>query len=110
VWFRADPRAHKRLIMLATALILVAAYNRMWGDAIYQVMGDDFWGTLVRNCIGPDLLILALVAYDLATRRRIHPVLLIAVPPILLLQFVSAAIYHSDWWPGTARALAGVPG
>src|SRR4029078_13017699 len=55
VWFRNDARTHKRLMMVATALILVAAFNRMWGNAIYEVMGDDYFGTLVRNVIGPDL-------------------------------------------------------
>jgi uncharacterized membrane protein YozB (DUF420 family) len=108
VWFRRDARTHKRLMMVATALILVAAFNRMWGNAIYQVMGDDYFGTLVRNVIGPDLIIAALVGYDLATRRRVHPALMVAVPAILAAQMAAAAIYHSSWWPGVARALVGL--
>jgi uncharacterized membrane protein len=108
VWFRGDPRTHKRLMMVATALILVAAFNRMWGDAIYQIMGDGYFGTLVRNVIGPDLIIAALVGYDLATRRRIHPALAIAAPLIVLAQLAAAAIYHSAWWPGVVRTLVGI--
>lgn len=108
VWYRGDPRTHKRLMMVATALILVAAFNRMWGNAIYQVMGDDYAGTLVRNVIGPDLIIAVLVGYDLATRRRIHPALLLAAPPIVAAQLAAAAIYHSGWWPGVARTLVGI--
>jgi len=110
IWFRANTTAHKRLIMLGTSLILVAAFNRWWGEGIYEMMGDEYWGTLVRNCIGPDLMIAVLLLYDLVTRCRVHPALAIAVPPILAAQFAEAAIYHSDWWPGVARTLAGVPG
>jgi hypothetical protein len=108
VRFRSDPSTHKRLMMVATALILVAAFNRWWGDAIYQIMGDAYWGTLVRNVIGPDLLIAALAGYDMATRKRVHPALLIAIPPILAVQLAAAAIYHSNWWPGTVRMLTGL--
>jgi hypothetical protein len=108
VWFRADPPTHKRLMMVATALILVAAFNRMWGSAIYELMGDEYLGTLVRNVIGPDLIIAALVGYDLFTRRRIHPALLVAAPLIVLAQLVAAAIYHSNWWPDVVRTLVGI--
>jgi hypothetical protein len=108
VWFRSDPRTHKRLMMVATALILVAAFNRMWGNAIYELMGDDYLGTLVRNVIGPDLIIAALVGYDLVTRRRIHPALVVAAPLIVVAQLAAAAIYHSSWWPGVARTLVGI--
>jgi len=108
VWFRKDARTHKRLMMVATALLLVAAFNRWWGDAIYEVMGDDYFGTLVRNAIGPDLIIAALVGYDLVTRRRIHPALMIAAPSILAAQLVATALYHSAWWPGVVRTLVGL--
>jgi uncharacterized membrane protein YozB (DUF420 family) len=108
VWFRNDARTHKRLMMVATALLLVAAFNRWWGNAIYQVMGDDYFGTLVRNVIGPDLIIAALVGYDLVTRRRIHPALTIAAPLIVAAQLAAAAVYHSTWWPGVVRTLVGL--
>jgi hypothetical protein len=108
VWFRNDARTHKRLMMVATALILVAAFNRMWGNAIYDVMGDEYLGTLVRNVIGPDLIIAALVGYDLLTRRRIHSALAVAAPLIVLAQLAAAAIYHSDWWPGVVRTLVAI--
>ena len=62
----------------------------------------------MRNVIGPDLIIAALVGYDLATRRRIHPALAIAAPLIVLAQLAAAAIYHSAWWPGVVRTLVGI--
>lgn len=108
VWLRADARAHKRLMMVATALILVAAFNRWWGNAIYEIMGDAYFGTLVRNVIGTDLIIASLIGYDLVTRRRIHPTLMIAASLVVAAQLAAAGIYHSDWWPGVARTLVGL--
>jgi hypothetical protein len=110
VLLRADSPAHKRLMLLATALILEAAYNRWWGDPIYQALGDGYFGTLVRNCAGPDLLIAGLIAYDLATRRHVHRALTIAAPLVLIGQLAATAAYHSEWWPPLVRAMAGVPG
>jgi hypothetical protein len=108
IWFRADPRAFKRLMMVATALILVAAFNRWWGDAIYEALGDAYFGTLVRNAIGPDLMIAGLAGYDLVTRGRIHPAIMIAAPLIVIGQLAATALYHSEWWPGIAWALVGL--
>jgi uncharacterized membrane protein YozB (DUF420 family) len=108
VRFRSNPTAHKRLMMVATALILIAPFLRWWGNAIYEVMGDDYLGTLVRNVIGPDLIIAAIVTYDLVTRRRVHPVLLVAVPLIIAAQLAAAAVYHASWWPGVVRSLVGL--
>jgi hypothetical protein len=95
-------------MMVATALILVAAFNRWWGDAIYEALGDAYFGTLVRNAIGPDLMIAGLAGYDLVTRGRIHPAIMIAAPLIVIGQLAATALYHSEWWPGIAWALVGL--
>jgi hypothetical protein len=108
VWWRADAAAHKRLIMLATALVLIAAYTRWWGGAIGTVLGDTFFGTLVVNAIGPDLIIAAMIAYDLATRGRVHRVLAIGAPLVVAGQIAQTFAYHSDWWPRLVRWLIGI--
>ena len=105
---RADASAHKRLILLATSIILVAAYNRWWGEALYERFGDGFWGMIVHNFAGPDLLILLAMLYDLATRRRIHRAYLIAAPLILAGELAASAIYHSAFWPGVVKTLVGL--
>jgi hypothetical protein len=105
---RRDAAAHKRLMLLGTSAALVAAYNRWWGEGLYKLYGDGFWGMIVHNYAGPDLLMLILMAYDLATRRRVHRVYLVGVPLILASQIAASAIYHSAAWPGVARALLGL--
>jgi uncharacterized membrane protein len=105
---RGDAAAHKRLILLATSIILVAAYNRWWGEALYERFGDGFWGMIVHNFAGPDLLILIAMLYDLLTRGRVHRVYLIAAPAILAAELAASVIYHSAFWPGVVRSLVGL--
>lgn len=105
---RGNAAAHKRLIVLATSIILVAAYNRWWGEPLYEMFGDGFWGMIVHNFAGPNLLILLAMLYDLVTRRRIHPVYLIAAPLILAAELAASAVYHSAFWPGLVRTLVGL--
>jgi hypothetical protein len=108
VWLRRDPPAHKRLMLLATSAVLVAAYNRWWGETLYDWYGDGFFGMIVHNFAGPDLLMAALVGYDLATRGRVHRVYLVAVPLILASQILASTIYHSDGWPLLVNRLIGL--
>jgi hypothetical protein len=105
---RRDAAAHKRLMLLGTTALLIAAYTRLWGDSLYQVVGDGFWGMIVHNFIGPDVLMCLLVCYDLVTRRRIHPVYSIGVPLILVGQLAASVIYHSEAWPGLVTRLLGI--
>jgi hypothetical protein len=107
-WMRRNAAAHKRLMLLGTTALLIAAYTRWWGDGLYEVFGDGFWGMIVHNYAGPDLLMALLVGFDLATRRRIHPVYLIGVPLVLLSQLAASAIYHSNAWPAIARGWLGL--
>jgi hypothetical protein len=105
---RRNTAAHKRLMLLGTTAVLVAAYTRWWGEGLYNVVGDGFWGMIIHNYAGPDVLMALLVGYDLVTRRRVHRVYSIGVPLILVSQLAASAIYHSDAWPGIARSWLGL--
>jgi len=105
---RKDSAAHKRLILLSTSMILVAAYNRWWGEGLYQLFGDDFWGMIVHNFAGPNVLIAAALAYDVISRRHIHWVHSSMVPAILLAELATSFVYHHPAWPPIARRLVGI--
>lgn len=105
---RRDSAAHKRLIVLATAMALVAATNRWWGGALNAVFADGFWGMIINNFAGPNLLMALAMAYDLLTRGRVHRVYVVAVPLILATEVLASAIYHLPGWPGVARQLVGI--
>lgn len=107
LFMRKDSPSHKRLILLATAVILSAAFNRWWGEAIYQTLGDEFFGTFVRNSLGSNILVFAAMVYDLATRGRIHRVYLAGALLIVSIQLVATVLYHSPAWPPIARMIVG---
>ena len=105
---RRDGSAHKRLILMATAFVLVAAFNRWYGDALEALVGAGFWAVVLRFFGGPNAVIVAGMAHDLATRGRVHRVYLFAVPVILAVELLAAAAWHDPRWPGIARWLIGL--
>lgn len=104
---RQDPSTHKRLILLATASLLPAAFGRWIGPWILGHFGDGFFGFMAQVYLGSNAMILAAILHDYLTRGRIHPVYLIAIPWILAVQFLTSAIYHwSGWLPLAERIIA----
>ncbi len=102
---RRDPAAHKRLILMATTVIVGAAYARWWGERLTGAFGDDYVGMVINSFTGTNLILAAAVAYDMFTRGKLHRVYLIGIPIILASQVLSSWIYHSEWWPPTSRVL-----
>jgi FtsH-binding integral membrane protein len=95
---RRDLQAHKRLMLVGTISILGAAVARL--PLSFMVGPIAFF-------VGTDLFLLPLVAWDLRSRGRLHPVtlwgglLLIASQPFRL--WVSG----TETWQGFARWLIG---
>ena len=63
---RSRPDYHKRYMLLATAMLLDAAVARI-------PIGFIETNALIASVIGADLFIVAMMAYDFATKRRVHP-------------------------------------
>ena len=100
---RKNPTAHKRLILLATTVIVGAAYTRWIGTPLYNVFGDGYVGMLINTYTGANLLLAGAVGYDCVTRGRLHPVYEIAVPAILAGEIATTIIYHSPKWLPIAK-------
>jgi len=105
IFARRDSTVHKRLILMATSIIVGAAYARWWGAGLQRAFGDDFWGMLANSFAGTNLILAAAVAYDAVTRGRPHRVYLYGIPIILLGQLFCSWVYHADWWIPISRAL-----
>lgn len=105
---KRDPVSHKRLVLLATTVIVGAAYARWWGNELTLLFGDGFWGTLVNTFAGTNMLLGAAVGYDVATRKRVHWTYLIVVPALLAGELICSYIYHADWWMPIARHLIAI--
>lgn len=102
---RRDSATHKRLILMATTVIVGAAYTRWWGAALDRTFGDAFWGMIANTYAGTNLILAAAIAYDVATRGRPHRAYVVSVPLLLAGQLASSWIYHAAWWPPIARAI-----
>lgn len=100
LWLRKRPDWHKRLIWLASIELLGAGFGRWIGRALRPYFGHsvpEFWFTLY---LGVNLMLILCMAYDLATRHRVHPVWLIGVPLVLLTQILASVLNASaDWLP-----------
>lgn len=102
---RTSPATHKRLILVATTVIVGAAYARWWGEGLKNLFGDGYWGMIANTFAGTNLLLACAVAYDVMTRGRPHMAYLVAVPVLLVCQLVLSWVYHAPWWPPISREL-----
>ncbi len=76
ILWRKRPDVHRRLLLMATAMLTNAAFARFPGT---YLPGHFFYA-------GTDLLILAGLAHDLWTEHRIHPVYRYGLPLFLAAQ------------------------
>lgn len=104
---RKDSATHKRLILLATASLLPAAFGRWIGPWFLAHVGDGFIGLMAQAYFGSNMMILAAILYDRATRGRIHAVYFITVPWILAVQAFTSAIYQWSGWMPLAQRMIG---
>ena len=102
---RRESAAHKRLMYLATTIIVGAAWTRVIGAKLTEVVGDGYWGMIGNTFTSTNLLMAALVLFDWRTRGPLHPATLAVVPAILACELVVSWIYHAPGWLPIARAI-----
>ena len=107
VLLRKDPTAHKRLILLATTVIVGAAYTRWIGPPLTRLAGDGYVGMLVNTYTATNLILLWAAVHDLRTRSQLHWTYKVAVPAILAGELVTTILYHSPAWLPVARMIVG---
>jgi hypothetical protein len=104
---RGDGSAHKRLILLATLQIADAGFARLMGFVFPSLSNTDFWQNYLSVYAGTDLLVLALGAYDLVTRRRLHPAYVAGAAWLLLVELTGNWLYVTPAWKPIALRLLG---
>ncbi len=103
---RNQPAAHKRLMLLGTLYIADAGFARLLGAPLHHLLGDGALARGIGLYLGPDLLILALGAYDLITRRALNPAWLAGVAWIAVSQVgATTLLYAPAWKPISARLI-----
>jgi hypothetical protein len=104
---RGAPSAHKRLMMLALIYISDAGFARLLNGIASAPLGHGFWGDMVGLYLGSDLLVLGLGAYDLLTRRTLHPAYILGAGWMIALQLTARAGLHSPTWKAFTLHLIG---
>jgi hypothetical protein len=97
------PEIHKRLIMLASFVVLTPALAR-----IIQLI-DSSLSRLARNDLAglvSDVLILVAIVYDTRKRGKPHPAYLIGGACILLVQIATLFVRTTTVWVGITNWLA----
>jgi hypothetical protein len=97
VWYRRRPETHKRLMLLATVSLLAAPVARF--PTALAAAGPPFYFGVV------DLLILTGVLYDLASRRKVHPVYVWGGLAILASRVIRLALSGTSAWLTAATGL-----
>ncbi len=95
LFYRRQSEIHKRLMLLATLEIATAGVARIPGA-----------GSLPLFFILTDIGLLALVAYDVVSRRRLHPATLWAGLFLIATQAVRTYAGGTEAWLTIARMLA----
>lgn len=95
---RNDAQAHKRLMLLSTICLLVAATARMPG--MFDAGPLAFFAAA-------DVFILAGLAWDLAARGRVHPVWIYGGIAIVASQGLRLMLSSTEAWASFVRYLVG---
>jgi hypothetical protein len=97
-----NPGLHKRLILLATAPLLAAAFDRI------------HWlpNTMPGSPLAPDIYILLavtpMVIWDLVRNRHLHRAYYIFAALFIPSSVLVYSVWNSPWWHSTARHIMGV--
>lgn len=90
-FFRRRLAVHKRLMLLATAVLIPAAVARIPLGVIQR-------GGAASTYVVGDLVILAAVTYDTIRNRRLHPAFLLGALATIAIQIVKMNIANTESW------------
>jgi len=99
---KSDPGLHKRMMFLAVAIALPAAFDRIaW-------LPTSLPGSALTLELYPLLAIAPMFVWDLVRTGKVHRAYVIWVLVSLPAAILVHALWDSDWWHATARQLMGV--
>jgi hypothetical protein len=98
IYWRTRPEYHRRLIFIASCVLMDAAIGRF-----------DFWYNHSIFYAGLDLLIVLGMLRDWVVDGRVHKVYLYALPPMILLQSLAVYLWRVNpvWWQAITHAILG---
>lgn len=106
---RCNAAAHKRLMIMGTIAVTEPGFSRIWEDYLDTHLGDGCLGFYISTYIGTALLVIAVGAYDFATRRRLHPAYVAAALWIFANEALADWLYHQPFWLTAMKQATGHP-
>jgi hypothetical protein len=108
---RADSAVHKRLMLIATLVLSDAGFGR-WigpflGPFLGKMFGRGFLSFYLPHFICSDILMAAILTHDVATRRRVHPVVVAAIGFAVIIQALTTYIDGLPAWRPIATHILG---
>jgi hypothetical protein len=104
---RKKPATHKRLMLLGTIFLCTPGFVRFMNGLAVQHFALGLPPMFVQVYFSTDCLILAMGAYDLVTRRRLHPAYLVGVLSCISAQALALALLMSPVWRALSFHLIG---
>ena len=104
VVFRNDAPVHKRLALMATVYITDAGFARWLGGPAHRLFGSTAFSHWASSYSGTMLLFLGIGAYDLITRRRLHPAYLAGMAWVVAMEVTSQSLYVYPAWKALAAS------
>lgn len=99
---KSDPGLHKRMMFLAVAIALPAAFDRIaW-------LPTSLPGSMLTVELYPLLAIAPMFLWDLVRTRTVHRAYVIWALVSLPAAILTHALWDTDWWHSMARQLMGV--
>jgi hypothetical protein len=104
---RKKPAAHKRLMLLGTIFLCTPGFVRFMNGLAVEHFALGLPHMFVQVYFSTDSLILAMGAYDLVARRRLHPAYLAGVLWCISAQALAVALLMSPAWRALSFHLIG---
>jgi hypothetical protein len=104
---RRNPAVHKRLMVMGTIAVTEPGFSRIWAPFLESQVGDGYVGFYISTYTGTLLLVIAVGAYDLATRRRLHPAYIAAALWIFVNEALADWLYHQSFWLAAMKQMTG---
>jgi hypothetical protein len=101
--YRRRPHTHKRLMVVAATMLLIAAVGRFWflpAPPLDMLVANSIW-------VSPVLLAMA---HDWTTTRRVHLVYVLGLAAFLFRLFSPPLIVGTPAWASIARLIASAAG
>ena len=104
---RNGAASHKRLMLMGTIAMTEPGFSRIWEATLSAWWGEGYLPFYFSTYIGTVLLVIAVGAYDYATRRRLHPAYLGAAVWIFANEALATWLFYQPFWLAWARQVTG---